>query len=71
MSERITGTCKWWASVKGYGFLVREDGKGDVFCHYSAIESTDARKDLQEGDRVEFETTESDKGLKAVNVRKI
>jgi len=71
MSEKITGICKWFADAKGYGFVTRDDGKGDVFVHYSAIESTDARKSLAEGDRVTFETVESEKGLKAVSVRKL
>jgi len=65
--ERITGKVKWFNAQKGYGFLVcDEDGK-EVFVHYSAI-SGDGYKTLKEGDKVEFEIAEGDKGLQARNV---
>lgn len=60
------GFVKWWGSEKGYGFLSMGDGK-DVFCHYSAIKMT-GRRDLKEGDQVEFDVEPSDKGLRAKNV---
>jgi len=63
------GTVKWFNRTKGFGFIEREEGD-DVFVHYSAIEG-DGFKVLHEGDKVEFEVTEGDKGLQAANVKKI
>lgn len=65
---RISGTVKWFNDAKGYGFIAREGGP-DVFVHYSAIESQ-GFKSLQEGDRVEFEIVQGDKGPQAANVTK-
>ncbi len=67
MSERITGTVKWFNPGKGYGFVSR-DGGSDVFVHQSAIQS-DGYRTLDEGQRVEFEIEPGPKGDKAVNVR--
>ena len=66
MSERITGTVKWFNGSKGYGFISREDGD-DVFVHYSAIQA-DGFRNLEEGQRVEFEVEDSPKGPQATNV---
>ncbi len=66
--ERLKGTVKWFNNAKGYGFIGRADGP-DVFVHYSAITS-DGYKSLQEGDQVEFEITEGQKGPQAANVTK-
>ena len=66
--DRLKGTVKWFNNAKGYGFIGREDGP-DVFVHYSAI-SGDGYKSLQEGDQVEFEITEGQKGPQASNVSK-
>jgi cold shock protein len=66
MSERIVGTVKWFNTGKGYGFISREDGK-DVFVHYSAIKSEGFRN-LEEGQKVEFEVEQGQKGPQAVNV---
>ena len=66
MSERTTGTVKWFNGSKGYGFISREDGD-DVFVHYSAIQAEGFRN-LEEGQRVEFEVEDSPKGPQAVNV---
>ena len=66
MSERITGTVKWFNGSKGYGFISREDGD-DVFVHYSAIQA-DGFRNLEEGQRVEFEVEDSPKGPQAPNV---
>ncbi len=60
------GTVKWFNTKKGYGFLTKEDG-GDVFVHYSAI-MTDGFKNLEEGQAVEFEVSNGDKGPQAANV---
>ena len=69
MSERKTGTVKWFSDQKGFGFLQQEGGD-DVFVHHSAIVSQGFRT-LQEGDRVEFSVEQGQKGLAAVDVRKI
>jgi len=66
VSERVTGTVKWFNGSKGYGFISREDGD-DVFVHHSAIQG-EGYRNLEEGQRVEF-TIESDpKGLRAAQV---
>ncbi len=69
MSERITGTVKWFNSEKGYGFIAREGG-ADVFVHYSAIEGAGFRN-LAEGEQVEFTVEQSPKGPQAANVTKV
>ena len=61
---------KWFNGSKGYGFISREDGT-DVFVHYTAIESNGEYRTLNEGEQVEFEVTESPKGLQAVSVKKV
>jgi CspA family cold shock protein len=66
MSERITGTVKWFNGGKGYGFIEREGGD-DVFVHYSAIQ-IEGYKNLEEGQRVEFSVEKGPKGLQATNV---
>ena len=63
---REKGKVKWFNNSKGYGFIERENGE-DVFVHYSEI-SGDGYKSLEEGQPVEFEVTQGDKGLKAANV---
>lgn len=64
------GTVKWFNTEKGFGFIAPEDGSADVFVHFSAIQSQ-GFKELQENDRVEFETVQGDKGLQAANVTRI
>jgi cold shock protein len=66
--ERLKGTVKWFNNAKGYGFIGRDDGP-DVFVHYSAITS-EGYKSLQEGDQVEFEISQGQKGPQAANVSK-
>ncbi len=66
MTERTTGTVKWFNGSKGYGFIERAEGK-DVFVHYSEIQGNGFRN-LNEGDRVEFGVESSPKGPQAVNV---
>ena len=65
----MTGTVKWFNSEKGYGFITTEEGQ-DIFVHYSAI-NADGFKTLNEGDQVEFEVTEGDRGPQASNVEKL
>ncbi len=66
----MQGTVKWFNDSKGFGFITPDDGSKDVFVHFSAITSSGFRS-LQEGDRVEFETEQGQKGPQAKNVSKI
>jgi cold shock protein len=66
--ERLKGTVKWFNNAKGYGFLGRDNGP-DVFIHYSAITS-DGYRSLEEGDHVEFDIVQGQKGPQAANVSK-
>jgi CspA family cold shock protein len=63
------GTVKWFKNEKGFGFITQEGGP-DLFVHFSEIQG-DGFKSLNEGDRVEFDVAQGDKGPKAVKVRKI
>lgn len=65
----MKGKVKWFNESKGFGFIEREDGLGDVFIHYADIQSK-GFKTLHEGEMVEFNIVDSGKGPKAVNVRK-
>lgn len=67
MSERITGTVKWFNNSKGFGFIAPDDGSEDVFVHFSAIQM-DGFKSLEEGQKVSFEVVRGQKGLQAANV---
>ena len=69
MAEKERGTVKWFNATKGYGFIQREQG-GDVFVHYSAIQS-DGYRSLNQGDAVEFEVQEGPKGPQAANVTRL
>jgi cold shock protein len=66
MSERVTGTVKWFNASKGYGFIERQGGP-DVFVHFSAIKGEGFRS-LQEGQQVEFTIEQGPKGLQAADV---
>ncbi|MFA5522922.1 MAG: cold shock domain-containing protein [Tissierellales bacterium] len=65
----VKGTVKWFNATKGYGFVSTEAGE-DVFVHYSAI-SGDGFKTLDEGQNVEFEIVQGEKGPQATNVTKL
>ncbi len=67
---RISGTVKWFNSEKGFGFITREDGEKDCFVHHSAIGGSGFRS-LNEGDRVEFDVVQGQKGPAAENVVKV
>jgi CspA family cold shock protein len=64
-----TGKVKWFNNTKGYGFIEREEG-GDVFVHYTSIQGEGFRS-LKEGQEVQFEISEGEKGPQAVNVTKL
>jgi len=64
---RIKGTVKWFNDSKGFGFITREDGEKDCFVHHTAIQGT-GFKSLREGERVEFDVVQGQKGPAAENV---
>lgn len=70
MAARETGTVKWFNDQKGFGFIARSNGEKDVFVHHSAILGQ-GYKTLKEGERVEFEVTEGQKGPAAANVQRL
>jgi len=65
----VEGKVKWFNESKGYGFIQQDNGP-DVFVHFSAVKG-EGFKTLAEGQRVQFDITEDEKGLKAANVIKI
>ena len=67
---RSTGTVKWFNDDKGFGFITPENGSKDLFVHHSAIQGS-GFKSLTEGDRVEFDAVQGQKGPAAENVSKI
>jgi cold shock protein len=67
---RIKGTVKWYNDSKGFGFITREDDGRDTFVHHSAIQG-DGFKSLAEGERVEFDVVQGNKGPAAERVTKI
>ncbi len=67
---RMTGTVKWFNDAKGFGFITRDDGQKDCFVHHSGIQGQ-GFKSLAEGERVEFDVVQGQKGPAAENVTKI
>jgi CspA family cold shock protein len=66
-AETHTGTVKWFNDQKGYGFITVDGGGKDCFVHFSAV-SGDGHKTLNDGDKVEFEIVQAEKGPQAANV---
>lgn len=64
------GTVKWFNSEKGFGFIEVE-GENDVFVHFTAIQGTETRKSLEEGQKVQFDVEKGPRGLQAANVVKL
>ncbi|MDQ6569433.1 MAG: cold-shock protein [Haemophilus parahaemolyticus] len=67
----LIGTVKWFNATKGFGFIAPEQGSEDIFVHFSAIENNGGYRTLEEGAKVQYEVQKSDRGLSAVNVKKI
>ncbi len=68
MADRTTGTVKWFNAAKGYGFISRTGGR-DLFVHFSSIQDpSNGYRTLNEGDQVEFDVEEGQKGPQATNV---
>ncbi len=65
-----TGTVKWFNDAKGFGFITPDAGGGDLFAHFSAIQSS-GFKSLQEGQKVEFDVVNGPKGLQASNIKPV
>ena len=72
MSDRVTGTVKWFNNAKGFGFITRgeEEASDDVFVHFRSIQG-DGYRTLNEGQEVEFKVVEGPKGLQAEDVSKV
>lgn len=70
-TNQHTGVCKWFDAVKGFGFIIPDDGSGDVFVHISAVERA-GMKALREGEKIiyDLETNPKNRKICAVNLRK-
>ena len=68
--KRLNGKVKWFNGAKGYGFIEREGEEKNIFVHFSAVKKSDL-KSLKEGEQLTFEIKNSDKGLSAINLRKV
>ena len=66
---QLRGKVAWFNNAKGFGFITHENGP-DVFCHFSAVE-TEGYKSLAEGEVVEFDIVQGDKGPQAANVKRL
>ncbi|MDO6580614.1 cold-shock protein [Photobacterium sp. 2_MG-2023] len=68
--SKATGTVKWFNEEKGFGFITQDNGGADVFVHFRAI-AGDGFKTLQEGQKVQYEVEQGQKGLQAANVERL
>jgi CspA family cold shock protein len=67
--ERLTGVVKWWDDTRGYGFITRDDGRGDLFVHFRALPNRNALgARLEKGEAVSFTIAQSPKGPMAAGV---
>ncbi len=66
----MKGKVRWWNEVNGYGFITPDDGSGDVFVHWSAVQNSPGNRKLSDGQRVSFELEEGPRGLMASCVTK-
>jgi CspA family cold shock protein len=66
-AEMANGVVKWFSDKKGFGFIEQEEGRGDIFVHFSSIQA-EGFKTLSEGDRVTFDVEQTDRGPAAANV---
>jgi len=64
------GKVKWFSGEKGYGFIKPQDGSEDVFVHRNNVSGMDWEDGLRDGESVEYETKNTDKGISAINVRR-
>jgi CspA family cold shock protein len=70
MTDRVSGTVKWFNNAKGFGFITRQESADDVFVHFRSIQG-DGYRTLNEGQVVEFKLVEGPKGLQAEDVTKL
>jgi len=66
-----TGKIKWFNPDKGFGFIAQDNGKKDVFVHWTAVKGLDNYESMHEAEPVSFDVEETDRGLKAVNVNRL
>ncbi len=66
-----TGKIKWFSADKGYGFIKQDASSQDVFVHWTAVDGLGDYEELRDGEPVEFEVEKTDRGLKAVNVKRL
>ena len=67
----MQGVVKWFNDAKGLGFITPSDGSPDTFVHYTGVVEQEGRRSLRDGESVEFDVAEGDRGPKATNVRAI
>jgi len=70
LDERLTGTVKWFDEKKGFGFIERDEGD-DVFVHYTSLRDDSGFRTLEDGQKVEFDVKEAEKGPQAEDVVKL
>lgn len=71
MSEKQTGTVKWFNDAKGFGFITPTNGGDELFAHFKEIQSTGSFKSLAEGQKVEFIAVRGPKGMQATRIQPI